>query len=60
MEKQKLAREVGRLREHLLAVEEGYTREALEAEDREKDLRIRLATAQESALQANTTVHNAK
>ena len=58
-EKQKLVREVSRLREHLLAVEEGYTREALDAEDREKDLRTRLSAAQERALHASTTIHNA-
>ena len=59
-QKQKLVREVERLRTHLLTVEEGYTHEALEAEEREKDLRTRLAAAEERVLSASTSVQNAK
>ena len=38
----KLSAELGRLREHMLQMEEGYTNEALIAEDREKNLRTKL------------------
>ncbi|XP_048586142.1 thyroid receptor-interacting protein 11-like isoform X2 [Nematostella vectensis] len=46
----KMARELDRLREHLIQVEESYTREALNAEEREKHLRTRLAQAEEQIL----------
>ncbi|XP_070577125.1 thyroid receptor-interacting protein 11-like isoform X2 [Ptychodera flava] len=46
---QKLSREVERLRHHLLQVEESYTKEALLSEDREKELRNKLAAAEEKA-----------
>ena len=49
-----------RLRAHLLQVEEGYTRELLEAEEREKDLRNRLAGAEERAVTASSSVDRAK
>ncbi|XP_076441605.1 uncharacterized protein LOC143280803 isoform X2 [Babylonia areolata] len=52
---QKLSRELDRLRSHLLQIEEGYTREALEAEEREKVLRNRLAHAEEQL--ATTASH---
>lgn len=38
-----MAAELQRLRQHLIQVEEGYTEELLLAEDREKQLRTRLA-----------------
>ena len=38
----KMSAELGRLREHMLQMEEGYTHEALVAEDREKNLRTKL------------------
>lgn len=53
-------RELERLRNHLLQIEETYTREALEAEEREKDLRNRLAVAEEKALSSTTAVESAK
>ena len=56
----KASREVERLRAHLLQVEEGYTRELLEAEEREKDLRNRLAGAEERAVTASSSVDRAK
>ena len=49
-----------RLRGHLMQVEEGYTRELLEAEEREKDLRNRLAAAEDRALSASSSVDRAK
>ena len=54
------SREVERLRAHLLTVEEGYTRELLDAEEREKDLRTRLAGAEERAVTASSSVDRAK
>ena len=38
----KLAHELVRLRDHMLKIEEGYTMEALTAEEREKNLRTKL------------------
>ena len=57
---QKLTRELDRLRSHLLQMEEGYTREALEAEEREKDLRTRLARAEEQLLSSTSQVQSAR
>ena len=56
----KLNREVDRLRQHLLQIEEAYTQEALEAEEREKDLRNRLAGAEEQLLSSSTAVAHAR
>ena len=56
----KLAREVERLRTHLLQIEEGYTQEAIAAEEREKELRNRLAIAEDSAAQTSSAVHSAR
>ncbi|XP_025104160.1 thyroid receptor-interacting protein 11-like isoform X4 [Pomacea canaliculata] len=55
----KLGREVERLRGHLLQIEEGYTREALEAEEREKNLRNRLAAAEEKLLSSTHDIQRA-
>ncbi|XP_071079457.1 thyroid receptor-interacting protein 11-like isoform X1 [Haliotis cracherodii] len=55
----KLSRELERLRQHLLQIEEGYTGEALEAEEREKELRNRLAVAEEKILSSSSAVQNA-
>ncbi|XP_052766404.1 thyroid receptor-interacting protein 11-like isoform X4 [Mya arenaria] len=55
----KLNRELNRLREHLLQIEDGYTQEALSAEKREKELRTRLASAEESALSSSSAVETA-
>lgn len=49
----KMAQELNRLRNHLVQVEESYTREALEAEEREKDLRMKLARAEEQLLSSS-------
>ncbi|XP_071795672.1 uncharacterized protein [Asterias amurensis] len=56
---QRLVREVERLRGHLIEVEEGYTREALQAEEREKELRNRLVQAEDSARTSSSAVHSA-
>ncbi|XP_046578475.1 thyroid receptor-interacting protein 11-like [Haliotis rubra] len=55
----KLSRELERLRQHLLQIEEGYTGEALEAEEREKELRNRLAVAEEKILSSSSAVQSA-
>ncbi|ESO96444.1 hypothetical protein LOTGIDRAFT_115668 [Lottia gigantea] len=52
----KLTRENDRLRSHLIQVEEGYTREALESEEREKELRNRVAIAEEKLVSASYNV----
>ncbi|XP_022088979.1 thyroid receptor-interacting protein 11-like isoform X2 [Acanthaster planci] len=56
---QKLVGELDRLRSHLLQVEEGYTREALQGEEREKELRNRLIAAEEAARTSSSAVHSA-
>lgn len=55
----KQTRELERLRMHLLQIEEGYTKEALESEEREKDLRNKLAAAEEKAFTATAAVETA-
>lgn len=55
----KSSRELDRLKAHLIQVEESYTKEALDAEEREKDLRNRLAVAEESLLSSSSAVENA-
>ncbi|XP_066280845.1 thyroid receptor-interacting protein 11-like isoform X2 [Branchiostoma lanceolatum] len=57
--KRRLEGEVGRLREHLLQVEDGYTQEALLAEEREKDLRNRLALSEEKVFSSSTAAESA-
>ena len=55
-----MARECDRLRGHLVQIEESYTREALEAEDREKQLRNRLAAVEEKVLSSSSAMQNVK
>ncbi|XP_012939983.1 thyroid receptor-interacting protein 11 [Aplysia californica] len=55
----KLSRELERLRGHLLQIEEGYTKEALDSEEREKDLRNRLAVAEEQLMSSSSHVERA-
>ncbi|XP_060081680.1 thyroid receptor-interacting protein 11-like isoform X2 [Ylistrum balloti] len=55
----KALRELERLKAHLIQVEESYTKEALDSEEREKDLRNRLAGAEESLLSSTSAVENA-
>ena len=57
---QRLAKECDRLRGHLVQIEESYTREALEAEDREKQLRNKLAAVEEKVLTSSSAMQNAK
>lgn len=57
---QRLAKECERLRGHLLVIEEGHTREALDAEEREKELRNRLATVEERALSSSAAIVSAR
>jgi len=52
--------QVERLRGHLLQIEEGYTGDALQSEEREKELRNRLALAEEKAASAATAVQQAR
>ncbi|XP_050406994.1 thyroid receptor-interacting protein 11 isoform X2 [Patella vulgata] len=55
----KMTRELDRLRTHLIQIEEGYTREALDSEEREKELRNRVAIAEEKLLSTSTDVESA-
>ncbi|XP_071500706.1 uncharacterized protein [Diadema antillarum] len=56
---QKLMRELERLRNHLIQMEDTYTQEALQAEEREKELRNRLSLAEEHAHTSSTAVQSA-
>lgn len=57
-EQERLLKELDRLRTHLLQVEESYTQEALKAEEREQELRSRLARA-EDRMHASASSHSA-
>ncbi|XP_010002056.1 PREDICTED: thyroid receptor-interacting protein 11 [Chaetura pelagica] len=56
---QRLNQELERLRNHLLEMEESYTREALAAEDREVKLRKKVVVLEEKLLSSSTAVENA-
>uniref|UniRef100_A0A665W2I2 GRIP domain-containing protein n=1 Tax=Echeneis naucrates TaxID=173247 RepID=A0A665W2I2_ECHNA len=56
---QRLNLELQRLRNHLLEIEDSYTREALAAEDRETELRRRVAMLDEKLATSSSAVENA-
>uniref|UniRef100_A0AAQ5ZK34 GRIP domain-containing protein n=1 Tax=Amphiprion ocellaris TaxID=80972 RepID=A0AAQ5ZK34_AMPOC len=56
---QRLNLELERLRNHLLEIEDSYTREALAAEDRETELRRRVALLDERLATSSSAVENA-
>ncbi|KAM9842122.1 thyroid receptor-interacting protein 11 [Aulostomus maculatus] len=56
---QRLNLELERLRNHLLEIEESYTREAVAAEDRETELRRRVALLDERLATSSSAVENA-
>ncbi|KAM9708218.1 thyroid receptor-interacting protein 11 [Menidia menidia] len=56
---QRLNLELERLRNHLLEIEDSYTREALAAEDRETELRRRVALLDEKVATSSSAVENA-
>ncbi|XP_069567707.1 thyroid receptor-interacting protein 11 [Brachyistius frenatus] len=56
---QRLNLELERLRNHLLEIEDSYTREALAAEDRETDLRRRVKLLDERLATSSSAVENA-
>ncbi|KAM9341622.1 thyroid receptor-interacting protein 11 isoform 1-T1 [Symphorus nematophorus] len=56
---QRLNLELERLRNHLLEIEDSYTREALAAEDRETELRRRVAMLDEKLATSSSAVENA-
>ncbi|XP_076604782.1 thyroid receptor-interacting protein 11 [Chaetodon auriga] len=56
---QRLTLELERLRNHLLEIEDSYTREALAAEDRETDLRRRVALLDDKLATSSSAVENA-
>lgn len=49
-----------RLRNHLLEIEDTYTREALAAEDRESELRRRVSVLDEKLVSSCSAVENAR
>lgn len=48
------------MRNHLLEIEDSYTREALAAEDRETELRRRVAQLDEKLATSSSAVENAR
>uniref|UniRef100_G3PF04 Thyroid hormone receptor interactor 11 n=1 Tax=Gasterosteus aculeatus aculeatus TaxID=481459 RepID=G3PF04_GASAC len=56
---QRLNLELDRLRNHLLEIEDSYTREAVSAEDRETELRRRVALLDEKLATSSSAVENA-
>ncbi|NXF84799.1 TRIPB protein, partial [Eubucco bourcierii] len=56
---QRLNQELERLRNHLLEMEDSYTREALAAEDREVKLRTKVLVLEEKIASSSTAVENA-
>ncbi|XP_058697437.1 thyroid receptor-interacting protein 11 [Poecile atricapillus] len=56
---QRLNQELERLRNHLLEMEDSYTREALAAEDREVKLRKKVLILEEKLASSSTAVENA-
>lgn len=57
---QRLNLELDRLRNHLLEIEDSYTREAVSAEDRETELRRRVALLDEKLATSSSAVENAR
>ncbi|XP_062432548.1 thyroid receptor-interacting protein 11 isoform X2 [Rhea pennata] len=55
---QRLNQELDRLRNHLLEMEDSYTREALAAEDREAKLRKKVLVLEEKLASSSTAVEN--
>ncbi|XP_051507537.1 thyroid receptor-interacting protein 11-like isoform X2 [Myxocyprinus asiaticus] len=56
---QRLKQELERLRNHLLEIEDSYTREALAAENREGELRCRVALLEERLASSSNAVESA-
>ncbi|GAB0190882.1 thyroid receptor-interacting protein 11 [Grus japonensis] len=56
---QRLNQELERLRNHLLEMEDSYTREALAAEDREVKLRKKVLVLEQKLVSSSTAVENA-
>lgn len=57
---QRQQQELERLRNHLLEMEESYTREVVAAEDREAELRRRVAVLDERLASSSSAVENAR
>lgn len=57
---QRLSLELERLRNHLLEIEDSYTREALAAEDRETELRRKVAMLEEKLATSSSAVESAR
>lgn len=57
---QRLNLELERLRNHLLEIEDSYTREALAAEDRETELRRKVVMLEEKLATSSSAVESAR
>lgn len=57
---QRLNLELERLRNHLLEIEDSYTREALAAEDRETELRRKVAMLEEKLATSSSAVERSR
>ena len=57
---QKLVKELERLREHLVEMSDSYNKEAVLAEEREKQLRMALNDAQQNIQQKDSTLENSR
>ena len=55
---QRLVKECDRLRIHLVQIEESYTREAVDAEEREKQLRNKLSAVEEKVISSSSAMHS--
>ena len=53
---QKLTKELQRLKEHLVEMSDNYNNEAIQAEEREKKLRMALADAEKSIQESDENV----
>ena len=56
----RLNKELERLREHLVEMSDNYTREAIQTEQREKELRSMLTQAEENIQSQNSSIINAR
>lgn len=59
-QQQRLSKELERLREHLVEMSDSYNREAVEAEEREKQLRLALSKAEEKLQQQGANLETSR
>jgi chromosome segregation ATPase len=59
-QQQRMSKELERLREHLVEMSDSYNREAVEAEEREKQLRLALSKAEEKCQQQGANLETSR